>query len=170
MRRMAARASWSAAAVTVQVLRTTSPAVCWLRRRAPVPAPGIGARWRRRRPGSRGSRNLPRRKLPRFYSSVAWCRTCVVAADVLRRRRSAAQARTQRSQHSSRAGDKDAPTPRELRHWQTRFGWNREGGRKKSKPPTLGIVYKFSIKIRPMPLAVSAGNIPGRIPDAPASA
>jgi hypothetical protein len=45
---------------------------------------------------------------------------------------------------------------------------NREGGRKKIEPPTLGIVYKFSIKIRPTPLAVSAGNIPGRIPDAPA--
>jgi hypothetical protein len=31
-----------------------------------------------------------------------------------------------------------------------------------------GIVYKSSIKITPLPLAASAGNIPGRIPDAPA--
>ena len=74
----------------------------------------------------------------------------------------------QRPQHGSRARDEDAPTPHELRHRQTRFVWNREGGRKTDKPPTLGIVYKFSIDIRPMPLGVSAGNIPGRIPDAPA--
>ena len=33
-----------------------------------------------------------------------------------------------------------------------------------------GIVYKFWFKIKPRPLAVSAGNIPGRTPDAPALA
>jgi hypothetical protein len=31
-----------------------------------------------------------------------------------------------------------------------------------------GIFYIFSINIRPLPLAVSAGNTPGRTPDAPA--
>jgi hypothetical protein len=50
---------------------------------------------------------------------------------------------------------------------QDSVGIGKAGGRR-AGPPTLGIVYKFSINIRPMPLGASAGNIPGRKPDAPA--
>jgi hypothetical protein len=46
---------------------------------------------------------------------------------------------------------------------------NREGGRKE-RAADSGIVYKFSIKLRPTPVVASAGNIPGRIPDDPALA
>jgi hypothetical protein len=58
--------------------------------------------------------------------------------------------------------------PHGPRHQQTRF--NLESGRREEEERAAdsGIVYKFSINIKPSPPAACAGNIPGRIPDAPA--
>jgi hypothetical protein len=61
------------------------------------------------------------------------------------------------------------PPPRTLiQRRQDSIGIGKAEGRRAADS---GIVYKFSLfKLRLRPLAVSAGNIPGRIPDAPVSA
>ena len=58
--------------------------------------------------------------------------------------------------------------PGGLRHRQTRFALESGKQEEGELASDSGIFYKFSINIRLLPLAVSAGNIHGKIPDAPA--
>ena len=140
------------------------------RLRVPVPDPGTGVRWRRRRPESPGTRNSPRRRSPRFHSSVArssvaWSLVATFGSDLQ------AAASTVAAEHELReAALSRAPSPRGRTPPADKI--RLESGRREEEELAAdsGIVYKFSIKIRPWPLAASAGNIPGRIPDVPALA